>query len=101
MLRDRSAAENALDIVVTFSTTEDETAAVKSGLIKAVHGALIRAFPMSARRSLTSPAKRRAGGILAHIWADPADVGVGSLCSGTGAFTRPTLAAHCCREWGL
>jgi small conductance mechanosensitive channel len=40
VLLDRSAAENALEIVVAFSTAEDETAAVKSDLIKAVHAAL-------------------------------------------------------------
>ena len=40
MLLDRSAAENSLEIVVAFSTAEDETAAVKSDLIKAVHAAL-------------------------------------------------------------
>ena len=37
---DRTLAENALEIVGVFSTTEDETAAVKSDLIKAVHGVL-------------------------------------------------------------
>jgi len=36
VLLDRSAAENALEIVVAFSTAEDQTAAVKSDLIKAV-----------------------------------------------------------------
>jgi small conductance mechanosensitive channel len=36
VLLDRSATENALEIVVAFSTAEDETAAVKSDLIKAV-----------------------------------------------------------------
>jgi len=40
VLLDRSAAENALEIVVAFSTAEDETAAVKSDLIKAVHAVL-------------------------------------------------------------
>jgi small conductance mechanosensitive channel len=40
VLLDRSAVENALEIVVAFSTAEDETAAVKSDLIKAVHAAL-------------------------------------------------------------
>jgi small conductance mechanosensitive channel len=40
VLLDRSAAENALEIVVAFSTVEDETAAVKSDLIKVVHAAL-------------------------------------------------------------
>jgi small conductance mechanosensitive channel len=39
VLLDCSAAENAIEIVVAFST-EDETAAVKSDLIKAVHAAL-------------------------------------------------------------
>jgi hypothetical protein len=39
VLLDRSTAENALEIVVAFST-EDETAVVKSYLIKAVHAAL-------------------------------------------------------------
>ena len=33
VLLDRSAAENALEIVVAFSTAEDETAAVKSDLL--------------------------------------------------------------------
>ena len=36
---DRSLAENALEIVVAFSTAEDKTAAVKSDLIKSVHRA--------------------------------------------------------------
>lgn len=40
VLLDRSAAENALEIVVAFSIAEDESAAVKSDLIKAVHIAL-------------------------------------------------------------
>ena len=40
VLLDHSAAENAIEIVVAFSTAEDETAAVKSDLIKAVHAAL-------------------------------------------------------------
>jgi small conductance mechanosensitive channel len=40
VLLDRSAAENALEIVVAFSTAEDESATVKSDLIKAVHSAL-------------------------------------------------------------
>ena len=35
VLLDRSAAENSLEIVVALSTAEDETAAVKSDLIKA------------------------------------------------------------------
>jgi hypothetical protein len=38
-LRSDPGAENALEIVVAFST-EDDTAAVKSDLIKAVHAAL-------------------------------------------------------------
>jgi small conductance mechanosensitive channel len=40
VLLDRSAAENALEIVVAFSTADDAIAAVKSDLIKAVHAAL-------------------------------------------------------------
>jgi small conductance mechanosensitive channel len=40
VLLDRSAAENALEIVVAFSTVEDAIATVKSDLIKAVHTAL-------------------------------------------------------------
>lgn len=40
VLVDRSAAENALEIVVAFSTAEDDTAAVRSDLIRAVHAAL-------------------------------------------------------------
>jgi small-conductance mechanosensitive channel len=40
VLLDRSAAENALEIVVAFSIAEDESAAVTTDLIKAVHGAL-------------------------------------------------------------
>ena len=40
VLLDHSTAENALEIVVAFSTPDDDTATVKSELIKAVHGAL-------------------------------------------------------------
>jgi small conductance mechanosensitive channel len=40
ILVDRSAAENALEIVVAFSTPKDETADAKSDLIKAIHDAL-------------------------------------------------------------
>jgi small conductance mechanosensitive channel len=40
VLLDCSAADNALEIVVTFATAEDETATVKSDLIKEVHAAL-------------------------------------------------------------
>jgi small conductance mechanosensitive channel len=40
ILLDRSAAENALEIVVAFSTPKDETADAKSDLIKAIHDAL-------------------------------------------------------------
>jgi hypothetical protein len=40
VLLDRSAAENALEIVVAFSTAEDDIAVVKSDLIKEVHAAL-------------------------------------------------------------
>ncbi len=39
ILLDRTATENALEIVVTFATAEDETATLKSALIKAVHSA--------------------------------------------------------------
>jgi len=38
VLLDRSTADNALEIVVAFSTADDDTATVKSDLIKAVHG---------------------------------------------------------------
>jgi hypothetical protein len=44
VLLDRSAAENALEIVVAFSTAEDEIAAVKSDLIKAVRAAVDTQF---------------------------------------------------------
>jgi small conductance mechanosensitive channel len=40
VLLDRSAAENAIEIVVGFFTAEDEIAAVKSDLIKAVRAAV-------------------------------------------------------------
>jgi small-conductance mechanosensitive channel len=40
VLFDHSAAENTLEIAVTFSTAQDEAAAVKSDLINAVHTAL-------------------------------------------------------------
>ena len=50
VLLDRSAAENALDIVVAFSVADDETAAVKSDLIKAVHAALNTEHPKPAAR---------------------------------------------------
>ena len=40
VLLDRSAAENALEIVVAFATAEDEIAAVKSDLIKTAYAAL-------------------------------------------------------------
>jgi small conductance mechanosensitive channel len=41
VLFDRTPTENALEIVVTFSTLEGATAAVKSDLIKAVHDLLV------------------------------------------------------------
>jgi small conductance mechanosensitive channel len=44
VLLDRSAAENALEIVVAFFTAEDEIAAVKSDLIKAVRAAVDTQF---------------------------------------------------------
>jgi small conductance mechanosensitive channel len=50
VLLDRSAAENALEIVVAFSTAEDEIAVVKSDLIKAVHAALDSELGKSAAR---------------------------------------------------
>jgi small conductance mechanosensitive channel len=40
ILLDHSTTENALEIVVAFSTADDDTATVKSDLIQAVHGAL-------------------------------------------------------------
>jgi len=40
VLLDHSASENAVEILVAFSTAEGETAAVKSDLIRAVHAAL-------------------------------------------------------------
>lgn len=40
VLLDRSTAENALEIVVTFSTANDEVPNVKSDLIKAIHDAV-------------------------------------------------------------
>ena len=40
---DRSAAENALELVVAFSTAKDEVADVRSDLIKAIHDA----FPVA------------------------------------------------------
>jgi hypothetical protein len=40
VLLDCSAAENALEIVVAFATAEDDTAAVKSDLIKTAYAAL-------------------------------------------------------------
>jgi small conductance mechanosensitive channel len=40
VLLDRAAADNALEIVVTFSTADDEVAAIKSDLIKAAQAAL-------------------------------------------------------------
>jgi len=39
VLLDRGVAENTIEIVVAFSTAEDETAVVKSDLIKAAHAA--------------------------------------------------------------
>ena len=40
VLLDRSAAENVLEIVVTFSTANDEVPNIKSELIKAIHDAV-------------------------------------------------------------
>jgi small conductance mechanosensitive channel len=50
VLLDRSAAENALEIVVAFSTAEDETAAVKSDLIKGVDAALYAEHDKAGKR---------------------------------------------------
>lgn len=47
---DRNAAENAIEIVVAFSAGDDESAAVKSDLIKAVHGALDTELPKPTAR---------------------------------------------------
>jgi small conductance mechanosensitive channel len=41
VLLDRSKAENGLEIVVAFSTADDEAAEVKTDLIKAIHEALV------------------------------------------------------------
>ena len=37
---DRTAAENALEIVLGFSTADGETAKVRSDLIRSIHAAL-------------------------------------------------------------
>jgi small conductance mechanosensitive channel len=52
VLLDRDATDNALEIVVGFSTADDEIATVKSDLIKAVHDGLRRedAQPWRPRR---------------------------------------------------
>jgi small conductance mechanosensitive channel len=52
VLFDRSGADDALEIVIGFSIAEDDTAAVKSDLIKGVHDELRRedAPPQRARR---------------------------------------------------
>jgi small conductance mechanosensitive channel len=47
-LFDRAGSENALEIVVTFSTREGATAAVKSDLIASIHGRLADAPAASA-----------------------------------------------------
>jgi len=46
VLLDRSAPEHALEIAVAFSTAEDETALVKSDLIKAVHAEIGETTPV-------------------------------------------------------
>jgi hypothetical protein len=40
ILLDRSAAENALEVVVAFATANDDVATIKSDLIQALHDAL-------------------------------------------------------------
>jgi small conductance mechanosensitive channel len=51
LLLDRTAAAGPLEIVVTFSTAQDEPATVKSDLIKAIHGALtVRPGPAASQR---------------------------------------------------
>jgi small conductance mechanosensitive channel len=52
VLLDRGANDNALEIVIGFSTAEDEIAVVKSDLIQAVHEGLRSedATPLRARR---------------------------------------------------
>jgi small conductance mechanosensitive channel len=71
VLLDRSAAENALEIVVAFSTAEDETAVVKSDLIKTVRTELgkpvhreksHRAGERAGRYHLAGARRKRAGG---------------------------------------
>lgn len=52
---DRSAAENALELVVAFSTTKDEVTDVKSDLIKAIHDAL----PVAPGRQAIATTERR------------------------------------------
>ena len=44
---------------------------------------------MSARCSVMSLAKRRAGGGLAPAWAGSADAGAGTLCSRTWRVSKP------------
>ena len=50
VLLDRTGAEYALEIVVAFSTAEDETAAVKSDLIKGVDAALYAEHDKAGKR---------------------------------------------------
>jgi len=71
VLLDRSAAENALEIVVAFSTAEDATAVVKSDLIKTVRTELDkpkhrekshRTGERAGRYHLAEARRKRAGG---------------------------------------
>jgi small conductance mechanosensitive channel len=50
VLLDRTGAEYALEIIVAFSTAEDETAAVKSDLIKGVDAALYAEHDKAGKR---------------------------------------------------
>jgi small conductance mechanosensitive channel len=54
---DRSAAENALELVVAFSTANDEVADVKSDLIKAIHDALPVALGKAGNGSTVGPSQ--------------------------------------------
>jgi hypothetical protein len=70
VLLDRSAAENAIEIVVAFSTAEDETVAVKSDLIKAVDKyAFDTALGGAPRDEESSRAKERV--FLVPQWPSP------------------------------
>jgi small conductance mechanosensitive channel len=59
VLLDNGATDNAIEIVVVFATAEDETASVKSDLIKAVHSVL-ETVPADRPRA-EQPRHRRGG----------------------------------------